>query len=1059
MPCDFTKETLKNYIQDIKNLIVENSSSYQFITNDSSSDNQVFPLFSDTYEFIYSKSDVLIFLKNINQILKEFYNTLVNFKTEITKNIKTNLIEYLDENDAKLEYLFSKIGKNIIIKDLNKGRKKVNCENKITLIENTEFKSKSIEALNLLKELSDKLETYIKRFDAYNDGYIFDIEDIDYAKKATSDDFSKISFLIETKTEIQKILTKKYELDLFDDGKESIREMVLPILKTLKFLSDNFRPQTNFYYEINDTKIDDIPAFFKNYISSYYSCLDHILEKEDFINDETIELANKNLSNNLEIDLFNRTPEGSSESEIKLNKLIGLKDVKESISKIKAYLKKNGQKNALNLNMAFEGNPGTGKTIVARLMADILYENKILPTNNIVEVSRKDLVGRYIGHTAFQTEQICESALGGVLFIDEAYSLFTEDGIDFGHEAIATLIKFMEDNAGKFCLIIAGYENELEEMIASNPGFNSRILFKLKFSNYNREELGQILDLMVQNKSYKIDLDAKKLILDILDEKRKDVNFANAREVRNVLDQVILNQNLRCENTESDCLSINDVKKFISENKINLKFSKNIITKTGFDELNDLIGLSSVKNIIKKIFAYAKKNKENQNINLHMIFKGNPGTGKTIVGRIVSKIFYEAGVLEESKFIETNANGLISKYVGQTGTKTEALVKKAMGGVLFIDEAYSLIGSGNSVYGEEAISTLIKLMEDYRGKFCVILAGYDEEMNRLIASNQGFESRIQFTINFNDYNSSEIKELAVKMLEDFKYNVSDDALEEIIKVVEFYRDKENFANARTLRNVLEQVIMNQNLRTLEIESNLIILDDVLTYEIENHSFEKNVSSANVDALKHKNKLINELSNTNVNKLIDFNYIKSTIISIYGKNTQSTGFLITKSGFALTCAHCICTKDKQKVRVNYSSNGNLVFDFNLIDIDEKNDIALIKILSDDETCFNFLELCLDENFNYEPLSKFLMAGYPFGGETFKEVSITEGSIISVNNINDREVVFTDVLGKPGSSGSPIIDETSKKVIGIFWGTIGNNGENIKCLTPFKFVYSLIFNNQF
>ena len=89
----------------------------------------------------------------------------------------------------------------------------------------------------------------------------------------------------------------------------------------------------------------------------------------------------------------------------------------------------------------------------------------------------------------------------------------------------------------------------------------------------------------------------------------------------------------------------------------------------------------------------------------------------------------------------------------------------------------------------------------------------------------------------------------------------------------------------------------------------------------------------------------------------------------------------------------------------------------------------------------------------------MAGYPFGGETFKEVSITEGSIISVNNINDREVVFTDVLGKPGSSGSPIIDETNKKVIGIFWGTIGNSGENIKCFTPFKFIYSLIFNNQF
>jgi SpoVK/Ycf46/Vps4 family AAA+-type ATPase len=182
------------------------------------------------------------------------------------------------------------------------------------------------------------------------------------------------------------------------------------------------------------------------------------------------------------------------ESEKKLNKLIGLSSIKESIKTIKAYALANKDSDDLNVHMCFYGNPGSGKTEVARIIAGILHENGILPTKKVVEVDRGGLVGQYVGETPQKTMYKIQEAMGGVLFVDEAYALVpkTGGGFDYGHEAVATLIKAMEDYRGKFCVILAGYRNEMQQMLSSNPGFKSRIQFELDFPNYSREELGQI---------------------------------------------------------------------------------------------------------------------------------------------------------------------------------------------------------------------------------------------------------------------------------------------------------------------------------------------------------------------------------------------------------------------------------------------------------------------------------------------------------------------------------------------------------------------------------------
>lgn len=522
--------------------------------------------------------------------------------------------------------------------------------------------------------------------------------------------------------------------------------------------------------------------------------------------------------------------------------MIGLSGVKENVQKIKAYAAANKGSKNLNVHMCFMGNPGTGKTEVARYIAGILYENRILPENKVVEVDRSGLVSQYFGATAEKTSQVIAKAMGGVLFIDEAYALGnnSDAGLtDYGKEAIDTLVKAMEDHRGEFCVIFAGYKNEMEKMLSVNPGLRSRIQFVLNFPNYSRDELKNIADLMLKGRGYSICDMAMDRMLDITDIKRKEANFANAREIRNILDQVIMCQNLRCLDSPDKEIGLADVNKYILDAKIHLPLiggSENTRILSGEEELEQLIGLANVKRMVRKIRAYAKRNKGSSDFNLHMCFCGNPGTGKTEVARIISRILYDAGVLDEAKLVETDSRGLLGKRVGETAPKTEEKINEAMNGVLFVDEAYGLLGSGSAVnYGAEAISVLLKEMEDRRGRFCVILAGYRKEMEELLSANPGFASRIPFMLDFPDYTREELGEIAVAFLKKKGYEIDNDALARLLEVTEYFRQRPNFSNARTVRNILDQVVLNQNLRAEDnADDSRIILDDVNDYISDEH---------------------------------------------------------------------------------------------------------------------------------------------------------------------------------------------------------------------------------
>ena len=548
-----------------------------------------------------------------------------------------------------------------------------------------------------------------------------------------------------------------------------------------------------------------------------------------------------------------------------LDALVGLEGVKAEVRKIVNKEKVDAARRAQGLpvaprsmHMVFTGNPGTGKTTVARIVARIFRALGLVRSDHLVEVDRSGLVGRYMGETAVKTNakideaegipartdssgkereltaaerrEALERAPGGVLFVDEAYQLCTSDTDDYGKEAIATLLKRMEDDRGRLIVIAAGYTDEMRDFLGANSGLSSRFGIKIEFADYTAGELAKIFRSMAAKNKYLLAPDLDAGLDDAVERltRRRDRTFGNARFVRQLFEDATGRQADRLAESgalEGDAVATLELSDLGLGEKAADARAPTI--EEVLAELDGLTGMKAVKDEVKRLVATCRANKlreaqgiEAATMSWNFVFTGNPGTGKTTVARLLAKAFRALGVLDRGHLVETDRSGLVAAYAGQTALKTNKLIDSAVGGILFIDEAYQLNQGQNDTYGSEAVATLLKRMEDERGRMVVIIAGYKDDMKRFMDINPGLESRFNREVFFPDFSTKDLASIFRQTANRNRYMLSADVdrwIEPYIAMLTKDRDR-NFGNGRWVRNLFEKSVERQALRVSEMES-------------------------------------------------------------------------------------------------------------------------------------------------------------------------------------------------------------------------------------------------
>jgi SpoVK/Ycf46/Vps4 family AAA+-type ATPase len=484
------------------------------------------------------------------------------------------------------------------------------------------------------------------------------------------------------------------------------------------------------------------------------------------------------------------------EAMAELDSMVGLAGVKEQVRSIAASIEAARRRAVAGVStdkpmrhFVFLGPPGTGKTTVARVIGKIFYAFGLLDLPDVVEAQRSDLVGEYLGATAIKTNELIDSAFGRVLFIDEAYSLVNEgDGQAdrFGIEAVQTLLKRAEDDRENLIIILAGYEQQTETFLASNPGLGSRFASRIRFPTYSPSELLALADARLAAKGEVLAPAARPTLWRILEEvgrRRITDELGNGRFVRTLLEKVGQARDVRVmgagyEPDAVDLITIEsgDLDRAFNELTSRLRGYEDTPTlESALAELTELVGLEPVKQQVQAIAAQLRvaKLRDRQGLSSqpparHFVFTGPPGTGKTTVARILGRIFAALGLLVRPEVIEAHRADLVGDHLGATAIKTNKLIDSALGGVLFIDEAYSLINSGYSggdAFGAEAVQTLLKRAEDDRDRLVVVLAGYPADMDRFLRSNPGLGSRFSTRVGFPSYSARDLSEVAMLLAE------------------------------------------------------------------------------------------------------------------------------------------------------------------------------------------------------------------------------------------------------------------------------------------------------
>lgn len=557
------------------------------------------------------------------------------------------------------------------------------------------------------------------------------------------------------------------------------------------------------------------------------------------------------------------------------NKYVGVDEVKNAIRDIANSIAddvKAGRPARVMHHYQFLGNPGTGKTTMARLFAEALNALGALPVGHLKEVSKNDLVSQFVGETTSKVVEAFQKAMGGVLFIDEAYQLGNDS---HGKDAIDTILTQAENNRGKLVVILAGYTKEMGEFVQINSGIASRFDSIINFRDYTAEELTEIFRRMVNSSKEGLRLNPeadanvgnifKKMYL------TRSRTFGNAREVRTVFIKAVerMKNRLAADPASGYFLTMQDIEG--EEGK-----SKSVDDILA--ELDDMIGMDAVKDQLRRIARNVELNRRRAQTgranakvdNIHIAITGSPGTGKTEIAKRLGRIFKAMGVLSKGHVVERERKTLLDSMANSAGVNMDKAVDEALGGVLFIDEAYNLIPMDNPTDkdkdGTAAVEALMTRMSNDAGKFVTVIAGYKMEIEEFIANaNPGLARRFTHRIHIEDYPVDVLVEIFKSRAKKEGFAMTADA-EELLqkKVQEMHTAKDkNFGNAGAMMKLFNQTLERQADRLGECMDELTD-DQMFTIEAADIPYE---SPKKVDIKQCMQELDNLVGLASVKKIV------------------------------------------------------------------------------------------------------------------------------------------------------------------------------------------------
>ena len=470
---------------------------------------------------------------------------------------------------------------------------------------------------------------------------------------------------------------------------------------------------------------------------------------------------------------------------------------------------------------------------ITRIISDFMWFFNFLPENKgFYKESMNDMIldRHVIGKIYYNLET--KEQRKGTLIIENFENLMYTD--DLNCNMIMNLLTDQLERCKGICTVIYGKKETIGTIIEKHPKLNYKIFdIKLELDELNIDNLYKVtFDKL--SRTERIEEKAKTKLYNYIKSSYSKSEVKEMDYISELYTKIILDKNK----------TVNaDKTKMILESNIPDVYNTRNLGEI-LEELNSLVGLYNIKNQLDKLIHLLKFNKkvnmDMSETNLHMVFTGNPGTGKTTVARIVSDILYNLGYIKQNKLVEVSAKDLIAEYVGQTSGKTYRTMKSAFGGVLFIDEAYSILSQGKTSFGPECIATIIKIMEDHKNELVVIFAGYEKEMEEFIRSNPGLKSRIGYLIKFKDYNVDELMEIFNKLLEKNKLKIEDLAKETVRQVITDSSKIDNFGNGRFINNLFQNILIEHAKNTSELED----LDRLYTITLQDINKEDLVVKSN-----------------------------------------------------------------------------------------------------------------------------------------------------------------------------------------------------------------------